>query len=177
MDYNIFKIPKDEIKLIGESNYIYGHLTNKGLKKISTHITDFMNKYEINYIKGIDLGCGDGELINYFNKNIKNNNWTGIELSETRINLSEYKDDNLLIQGDLLEINYSDYNFIFANNVCYDDELCEKLEDKIYREFRGFFIFSKKIINNNLYRSADLLNDALIETNWEKKHKFYFYKY
>ncbi len=174
MSYNIFFIPKQEIKLIGEENYIYGFPTNNGTKKISKEISNIITTNNLEII-GIDLGCGDGKLIDYFNKNIKNSLWHGIELSATRIDLSDYKNNNYIIEGNLLNLDYSDYNFIFTNNVCFDDDLCEKLEHKILSEFIGHFIFSKKITNINLYKNAIFLTSFIAETNWDKSHEFYIY--
>jgi hypothetical protein len=173
---NIFKIPEKEIKIIGESNYIYGFPTDIGLKKIANEISIIKNKYFNEDINGIDLGCGDGRLIDYFNKNIKNSSWIGIELSPTRIELSEYSDDNIIIEGDFLDLQYRDYNFIYANNVCYDEELSEKLEYKIFNEFSGYFIFSRKITNNNLFKMATLVKTFTANTNWNRNHEFYIYK-
>ncbi len=176
MEFNIFTIPEFEIKLIGGHSHVYGFPTYKGMKQLNILIKELQEKFQIENILGIDLGCGDGKLIDFFNKNLKKSNWDGIELSEYRIENSIYKNDNNLIFGNLLDLDYSDYNFIFVNNVCFEDELCNKLEHKMFREFSGYFIFSKKILNNKLYRSASLIKDFIIETNWNKNQSFYLYK-
>ena len=176
MDFDIFNIPESEIKLIGGTSHIYGFPTNKGMKKLNEEIINVQQKFKIESIYGIDLGCGDGKVIDFFNKNQSNSNWEGIELSETRIDQSIYKNDNNIISGNLLDLNYSSYNFIYSNNVCFEDELCDKLETKILQEFSGYFIFLKKITNYELYRKAHLIKDYIFETNWNKKQPFYFYK-
>ena len=170
MEYNIFNIPADEKELIGDS-YIYGFPTNKGLKKLNNEI-NLLNLPDIN---GIDLGCGDGRVIDNFNKNIKNSNWSGIELSEYRVENSQYKNDNNLIIGDLLDLDYSDYNFIYLSNVCFTDELNSKIEYKIFNEFNGYLLTFNKIEYYKLYRRSNLIKNFPIETNWIKEHQIFIY--
>ena len=83
-------------------------------------------------INGIDLGCGDGELIYHLGKLLSGSKWDGVEISEHRVNLQKH--DVNIWQGDLLEENYRNYNVIHVDNLCFDDELSHKLEEnKIYR--------------------------------------------
>jgi hypothetical protein len=86
---NIFIIPQEEIEIIGRENQIYGYPITSGLKKLTEEIIKIRKYYKIKYITGIDLGCGDGQLIDYFNKNIKKSIWNGIELSNYRISLAK----------------------------------------------------------------------------------------
>jgi tryptophanyl-tRNA synthetase len=88
MKNNIFIIPDEEIEIIGEENQIYGYPLLTGLKVLSNEIINISRNHKFHYINGIDLGCGDGQLINHFNKTIENSSWTGIELSSYRISLS-----------------------------------------------------------------------------------------
>jgi len=85
-------------------------------------------------------------LIDNFNKNIENSNWSGIELSEYRVENSKYKNDNNLIIGDLLDLDYSDYNFIYLSNVCFTDELNSKIEYKILNEEPIFLNHNSSLI-------------------------------
>ncbi len=170
MEYNIFNIPADEKELIGDS-YIYGFPTNRGLKKLNQEI----NLLNLKDIHGIDLGCGDGRVIDNYNKNIENSNWSGIELSEYRVENSKYKNDNNLIIGDLLDLDYSDYNFIYLSNVCFTDELNSKIEYKILNEFNGYLLTFNKIEYYKLFRRSNLIKKFSIETNWIKEHEVYIY--
>lgn len=101
MNNNIFIIPKEDIAKIGEENQIYGYFTVSGLKILTNEINNLVKHYKIKYIYGIDLGCGDGQTINYFNKYITNSQWEGVELSTYRISLSFNPD--IIIEGNLLE--------------------------------------------------------------------------
>jgi hypothetical protein len=172
MNNNIFIIPKEEISKIGEQNQIYGFPTISGLKTLVHHIDNISKFYKINYIYGIDLGCGDGQTINFFNKNLSNSEWTGIELSSYRISLSINPD--IIIEGNLLELNYNDYNFIYVNNLVFDDFLSEKLENKIFFEFNGIVITSKPFYNQKLIKKITKTINVKVDTNWQKNHVFYF---
>lgn len=172
---DLFTLPKDEIKLIGFENQIYGFPTNKGLKTLTKEIVNIKNQLSIDFINGVDLGCGNGALIDHFNKEIKDSNWIGIELSHTRIELSKYKNDNLIIEGCLLQLDYNDYNFIYVNNLCFDEILNEKLENKIINEFNGLLLTTTKIENIRLIKDCNLIKKITSGTNWNKNHIFYLY--
>ena len=174
---NIFEIPIEEVHIIGYENQIYGYplKTKAGLGKITDEIHIIKNKYKIEYIYGIDLGCGDGELVDYFNKNIDNSYWIGIELSSYRINLSDYKNNNYIIEGNMLDLCYTDYNFLYINNLCFDAVLCEKLENKILFQFTGHIITTKKFEHDRLLKNISLIRTFTADTNWKKGHIFYLY--
>jgi hypothetical protein len=173
MKKNIFLIPDEEIEIIGEENQIYGFPLISGLKMLSNEIINVSKYQKINFINGIDLGCGDGQVINYFNQNIPNSNWTGIELSNYRISLSNNPDD--IIEGDLLEISYSDFNFLYINNLAFDNILCSKIEIKIFNEFYGIILVSKPFCYKNLNKKTKIIKTIKVDTNWQKNHIFYFY--
>lgn len=173
MKKNIFIIPEEEIEEIGEENQIYGFPIFSGLKTLSTEITNVCKFQKINYIYGIDLGCGDGQLINYFNKTIQNSSWTGIELSKYRISLSTNPED--IIEGNLLDLDYSNYNFLYINNLAFDDKLCEKIEIKIFNEFLGIILVSKPFYYKKLNTKSKIIKTTKADTNWQKNHIFYFY--
>ena len=173
MNNNIFIIPKEDIVKIGEENQIYGYPTVSGLKILTNEINNLVKHYKIKYIYGIDLGCGDGQTINYFNKYITNSQWDGIELSTYRISLSLNPD--IIIEGNLLELNYKNYNFIYVNNLAFDDYLCDKLENKILIEFKGVAFTTKPFSNNKLIKKIKNIKNIKVDTNWQKNHIFSFY--
>lgn len=171
----MFELSFDEIEKIGESNAIYGYPTKNGMIELTIEIKKIINIHKFKDIIGIDLGCGDGKLIDFFNKNIKKSYWSGIELSYTRIEFSKFKDNNCIIEGNLLDLSYRDYNFIYVNNICFDDKLTNELETKLQNEFSGILITTKDLCNKKLLHKSKLLNCKMIETNWIKKHRFSFY--
>lgn len=170
---DIFNIPQEEILLIGESNSIYGYPLISGLKNISNEIVNIMKYQKIKYVYGIDLGCGDGQTIKYFNTHIDNSEWVGIELSEYRISLGTESDK--IINGNLLDIDYGEYNFIYTNNLVFDDELSKKLEIKIYNEFSGIIITTKPLEYGKLIANTRKIKIIKADTNWEKDKEFFFY--
>ena len=173
MKKNIFVIPREEIEMIGEENQTYGFPIVSGLKVLSTEINKIIKYCKIEYIYGIDLGCGDGQTINYFNEQIINSEWTGIELSTYRISLSVNSD--IIMEGNLLDLNYQDYNFIYVNNLAFDNDLCEKIENKILVEFHGIILTTGPFSNNKLIKKCKKIKNIKADTNWQKKHLFYVY--
>jgi hypothetical protein len=173
MNKNIFVIPENEIKLIGEENQIYGFPITSGLNTLSNEINNISKFYKIKHIHGIDLGCGDGQVIDYFNKWVFSSEWVGIELSNYRISLSTNPD--IIIEGNLLDLDYSEYNFIYINNLAFDDELCEKIEIKLFNEFNGIVLVSKQFQYKKLATNSKILKSIKVDTNWQKNHIFYFY--
>ena len=171
---NLFIIPDEEIKLIGAQNQIYGCPTWNGLNQLKNSIELIQSQLNIDYIYGIDLGCGDGKIINYMNKHSTNCEWIGIELSKSRINLADNLDN--IIEGDLLDLSYKNYNFIYVNNLCFDDELNEKLENKIYYEFDGLILASNQITSSKLLNIIDFVKIINIDMNWQRNYSFYLYK-
>jgi hypothetical protein len=170
---NIFVIPKEEIIKIGEENQIYGYILRSGLKQIVNEIINITKYYKIKHIYGIDLGCGDGQTIDYFNYNIENSEWIGIELSNYRISMALNPD--LLIEGNLLDLSYNNYNFIYINNLAFDDELCNKIEIKLFNEFTGIVLVSNPFQYKNLISNSKIIKTIKADTNWQKSHCFYFY--
>ena len=165
----LFNLPSTEVKLYGKQNLIYGSLTKKGLLTLGKTINKLMKQD----IYGIDLGCGDGELIYQLQKFIPNSKWEGVEISQHRVNLQKH--DVEIWQGDLLEENLRDYNVIHVDNLCFDDNLNNKLEQKIINEFNGLLITYKEPINEKFLSRVQLLELVAIEASWGI-HNVIFYK-
>lgn len=201
---DLFSIPQHEVEKIGQENSIYGFPLVKSIKIISDELQKICDTYKIYYIKGIDLGCGNGELVHYINYHInklnKNNDtndlnndfkveidtceFEGIELSEYRIDKNicnnieinkNYSCACNLIQGDLLNLYYGLYNVIYSGNVCFDDILIYNIEQKIIKEFTGIYITYCKIVDEKLLRKSHLIVTIEIETNWNKHQKLHYY--
>ncbi len=176
MNSELFVIPDDEIRTIGVESSVYGFPTATGMKQLVSLFNTIKSTHKIEYIYGIDLGCGDGLLINYLNTQLTDSTWDGVELSTYRIHASNYWETNTIHNCNLLELDYSLYNFIWVNNVCFEDDLCVALEQKLFTEFSGYFVFSKAPQNPVLYKHCMLLMQTPIEMNWAKKHNVYVYK-
>lgn len=80
-----------------------------------------------------------------------------------------------IIKGNLLDISYLDYNFLYINNLVFDDELCKKIEIKIFNEFTGIILLSKPLQYKKLCKQIVNIKNIKVDTNWQKNHVFYFY--
>lgn len=173
MEFNIFIIPEREIRQIGFENAVYGYPLEKGLVQLADEIKNVLSENECDCVQGIDLGCGDGAVVDYFNRTIGGSSWHGVELSAYRLDNSKYKEDNILMEGNLLEIDLRAYDFVFCNNLAFDDELKEALEKKVGREFSGHLVLSDPIqFTRNV---GKLLRTFRVRTNWSAAHLFYLY--
>jgi hypothetical protein len=161
-------MPDSEIKLIGKNNLIYGSLTNKGLFTMCNTI----KKYGSSNIYGLDLGCGDGELIYNLQRLIPDSIWEGVEISDHRISLQ--KRDVTIWQGDMLKENFRIYNILHADNLCLDDNISDILEEKIINEFNGIYISYRTPKNLKFLEKAILLETVLTETTWTN-HPIHYY--
>ena len=105
---------------------IKGYRGNKlnftGTKKMSDNIPcpyyflfkikKILKKNEFN--RFLDLGCGSGRTINFFNKNFKNKEFIGIEFFFDQYNFSkklfESKKNIKIIQKDFTDLDFIKYN-------------------------------------------------------------------
>ena len=157
----LFVLPPWEIKTVGNQNLTYGSLSKKGLISMSKTIEKYHKDGEI---CGLDLGCGDGELIYHLQNALPDSNWEGVEISEHRVN-SQIRDVTIW-QGDMLDENYRPYNVLHADNLCLDDAIAEKLEKKIALEFSGIYITYRTPECVEFIKAAEWLDTVVMETTW-----------
>jgi len=168
LNSKLFILPPDEIKSIGISNLTYGSLTNKGIRTT----VNILKKYMTNNIYGFDLGCGDGELIYHLENLLEDSKWEGVEISDHRV--SNQIRDVSIWQGDMLDENFRIYNVLHADNLCLDDSIAEKLENKIINEFKGIYITYRKPEYHKFLKKAIYLDTILTETTWTN-HPIHYY--
>jgi hypothetical protein len=168
LNSKLFILPPDEIKNIGLNNLTYGSLTNKGIRTT----VNILKKYMTNNIYGFDLGCGDGELIYHLENLLEDSKWEGVEISDHRV-LNQVRDVSIW-QGDMLDENFRIYNVLHADNLCLDDSVAEKLENKIINEFKGIYITYRKPELDRFLRKAIYLDTVLTETTWTL-HPIHYY--
>ena len=169
LNTKLFILPQNEIKLIGTGNLTYGSLTTKGVNTMVKTINKYNKK---NSIYGLDLGCGDGELIYHLEKLLPDSRWEGVEISDHRIN-SQTR-DVCIWQGDMLDENFRIYNILHADNLCLDDNIAEQLEKKIINEFKGIYITYRKPEYDKFLKKAKYLDTVLTETTWTN-HPIHYY--
>lgn len=123
-------------------------------------------------ICGLDLGCGDGELIYHLAKEIPGSVWEGVEISEHRV--SAQTRDVSIWQGDMLKEDFRQYNILHADNLCLEDFVAAALEEKIVREFSGIYISYRKPESVKFLKAAIYLKTVPTETTWTT-HSIHYY--
>lgn len=156
----LFILPPCEIKTVGQENLTYGSLTMKGLKTIVSSIQPYVKEP----IYGFDLGCGDGELIYHLQMLLPDSKWEGVEISEHRVSMQTK--DVFIWQGDMLEESFKPYNVLHADNLCLDDCIADRLEEKIVQEFQGLYITYRYPKNLAFLKTANYLTTIVTETTW-----------
>ena len=168
MNRKLFYLPVHEIDLYGKENLIYGSLTEKGV----CSLVDIIQKYLSGHVYLFDLGCGDGWLIGEIERAIEGSICEGVEISQHRVDLQ--KNDLTIWQGDMLEEDFRQYNWLHANNLCLEDLIAEKLEKKIIDEFKGLYISYRKAQNIDFLRKTVCIGGFDIEATWGV-HTVYLY--
>jgi len=156
----LFILPSAEINNCGLQNLTYGSLTNRGLMTFVQSI----KKHHTGPVYGFDLGCGDGELIYHLQKSIADSLWEGVEISEHRVQ-TQQRNVNIW-QGDMLDENLRPYNILHADNLCLDDIIAEKLENKIAQEFTGLYYTYRTPLSPKFLKTSVYLDTVIAETTW-----------
>lgn len=166
----LFELPQEEVKRYGLQALTYGSLTEKGLKTIVKHLDLY-----IQHAEGLDLGCGDGELIYHLQIQMPCSNWEGVEISQHRVD--QQQRDVQIWQGDMLKESYKPYNVLHADNLCLDDYTADLLEQKIANEFSGVYITYRTPQNMKFLKKATFLETVLTETTWcpNGHHPIHYY--
>ncbi len=168
MNPRLFILPHSEIRDSGLQNLTYGSLSVKGLNTT----VKALNKHCAEPVFGFDLGCGDGELIWHLGLQLEGSEWEGVEISEHRV--SEQQRDVRIWQGDMLLENFRPYNVLHADNLCLEDDVADKLEAKIAREFKGLYLSYRTPTNLDFLKRARWVDTVLTETTWTT-HPIHYY--
>lgn len=168
LNRTLFELPKSEIKKYGLENLTYGSLTYKGIISLCRELSPIVNN-----VVGLDLGCGDGELIYHLQKFLPDSIWEGVEISEHRIN--QKTRDVFIWQEDMLNENLRPYNLLHADNLCLEESIADALELKIANEFSGLYLTYRQPQNLFFLTKAKFIKSVLTETTWAN-HNIHFYK-
>jgi len=168
LNRRLFELPLSEVKSFGQDNLTYGSLTENGIKTMVKSI----KQYITSNIYGLDLGCGDGELIYHLEKTLDDSKWEGVEISEHRVSMQTK--DVYIWQGDMLEENYKPYNILHADNLCLDEFTADKLEQKIANEFKGLYITYRYPENIKFLKRSRYISTVNTETTWTIHPIHYF---
>jgi hypothetical protein len=75
----------------------------------------------------------------------------------------------------MIDENLRPYNILHADNLCLDDDIAEKLENKIALEFSGLYITYRKPASSQFLKKAIYIDTVLTETTWTH-HPIHIYK-
>ncbi len=123
-------------------------------------------------IEGLDLGCGDGELIYHLEKELPGSQWRGVEICGSRV--EKQQRPVFIWEGDMLQENYRDYTALHADNLCLEEVIANQLEEKVAREFQGLYITYRTPTTPSFFHAAHLLESVGIEATWGV-HLVHFY--
>ena len=166
----LFSLPDSEIRTYGITNLTYGSLTEKG---IATTVQILKKYIREDSIIGLDLGCGDGELIYHLSEHLVGSRWEGVEISEHRVSMQVR--DVAIWQGDMLEESLHSYNVLHADNLCLDEMIAEKLENKIANEFQGLYLTYRDPAAFSFLQTSTYLETVRTETTWTNHPIHYYY--
>jgi hypothetical protein len=164
----LFVLPQEEERH-GISNLTYGSLTTRGLHTMVKTVKHYFPNPDV--IEGMDLGCGDGELLYHLQELLPGSRWEGVEIAASRV--EKQRRPVTIWEGNMLDENYRNYNLLHADNLCLDDDVAEALEAKILREFRGVYI-SYRTPSLFFLHKAVYLGSEPTETTWTT-HKIHYY--
>ncbi len=156
----LFVLDPAELKY-GVENLIYGSLTTRGMRTLSHHIR---KQYDPETIQGMDLGCGDGELMYHLQNELPGSQWWGVEICGSRV--EKQHRPVFIWEGDMLTESFRDYNVLHADNLCLEEPIAEQLEAKVAREFQGLYITYRKPTTPMFFRNASLLESVPMEATW-----------
>jgi len=132
-----------------------------------------------NFQTFVDLGCGSGRVLNFFNRRFKNKKFIGIDFFVDQINyckkiFSNYNNIKL-IQADIVKIDFLKHeaDCYFLNEPIKDDmiftELIKKIVDTQLLNKKIFLIF----VNCNISLIKSLKNIELIESHYLSQNRGY----
>jgi len=166
----LFVLSHEELRTIGFENLTYGSLTDKGAAVLAAALRRMTDPRDI---QGLDLGCGDGELLYQLEQTLEGSVWHGVEISESRVDCQTR--DVCIWQGDMLAENFRPYNVLHADNLCLDSVTAERLEQKIAAEFSGIYITYRVPEDMRFLKRARLVASVAVEATWGP-HTIYLYR-
>lgn len=152
-------------------------------------IKKIIEKYQTK--KTLELGCGEGNFTKYFKKkHLICNDISSLALNRLKIKYPKIK----IIKGDMLKINFNNFDSIFAFECIYYLSKVER--KKFFVKVKKFltnnkvFIFSTPIIGNSIYRyyftdrelkkifkelNVSLINEKKLNIFYSNKYKLDFF--
>ncbi len=155
----------------GRENLTYGSLTTRGMLTMVRSIRSLIPNTSL--IEGLDLGCGDGELVYHLQRELEGSTWYGVEICGSRV--AKQKRPVFIWEGDMLVESLHSYTVLHADNLCLDDAIAEQLESKIACEFKGLYITYRTPTCLSFLKKAVFLQTVPTETTWYT-HPIHYYR-
>lgn len=157
------------VKTFGNSNYTstYGELTREGMEQMIRGYNTTNKTY-------VDLGSGLGKTPLYGVMDHKFKYAVGVELAkerhqkaiEMKSKLPEKVQQRLdYFQNDILKFDISSYDYIFISNLCFTEEVNEKLTNKLASEAKNnsYIFASKELVHPKL----KILEKRYVKMTWK----------
>lgn len=160
-----------------DNRLVYGEIMRNGVDVLIEKI----NKYQKISDKDVfvDIGCGSGKLLMHLSIKSKFKTLIGIEIQRERLEYGKSIKEKLFNDSPIFLINKDVFNFdlsigtiFFMNDVCFDDNMCQKIYDRLPNS--SYFITSKnrpecKILKEEIYLQASWRKDP-IKFNYYMKY-------
>ena len=157
----------------------YGELTIEGFNTI----LDFLKEKKMkNSMSLVDLGSGMGKVPIMAAHYGKAEKAMGIELAKERHDIAEkmlkelpeLKDKLKFINGDMFKYDVSDYNVVYISNLCFSEEINQRLSEKLQKELpTGAFIFASKKLNGP---KIDYLGSIKVKMTWANESNLHCFR-
>jgi hypothetical protein len=147
--------------------FVYGEISKLGVNKLSNYLNNFSGNF-------YDIGSGNGKLLIHLSLITDFKSYTGIEIVELRhkyaVNINQTIGQNInFLCGDVLEIDISDANFIFLDDLMFPEDLRIKVITKIPKECYYLTVWQNQ--------NDEFIEDWSLGVSWlETEMKFYLYK-
>lgn len=112
--------------------FVYGEVSKEGANQLAKYLEKFSGKF-------YDIGSGNGKLLIHLSLISNFDKYTGIELVKQRheyaLKINKYIGQNIdFICGDVLDIDISDADFIFLDDLMFPKDLRLKIINKIPKD-------------------------------------------
>jgi len=174
----------DEENFLYFNHKTYGEIEYEGIQKIYNYVK---KKYNRSIDCFMDIGSGRGKLCLYMAAQPDIKKVLGVELMKERHDdalklkselKSEYDEKVVLLNKNVLKIDFEDYQdsniFILFNNLAFNDQLTDKIYDKLQNELpKGTILCCTRPPNKGI---DTLLSYIHVKASWDEECEIFFYK-
>lgn len=157
-----------------DKKLVYGEITRKGVETLIEKINRHQKVNDKDVF--IDVGCGTGKLLMHLSIRTNFKTLIGVEIQKERLEYGKYIKDKLFNDTPVFLFNKDIFNFdlsigtvFFMNDVCFDDNMSQKIYDKLPNG-------SHFITYKNRPECKILKEEIYLDTSWSKNPvKFNYY--